>query len=73
MNERIQELLEDAGVEVWYDDASGQNVFSGDNVKQLEKFAELIVQKCADIADHCAREHIDWPGDKIKEHFGVDA
>ena len=46
MNKRIKELLEEAGVEVWYDDSSGQTVFSGDNVKQLEKFAELIVREC---------------------------
>ena len=61
MNERIEELAAKANFghmennEVVYD-------------PRLEKFAELIVQECAEIADK------GWaaPGIQIKEHFGVE-
>lgn len=38
----------------------------------LEKYAELIVQECADIADQHTRDG-DWDIAKmIKQHFGVE-
>lgn len=36
------------------------------------KFAELIVQDCATIADKCVQERLDYPGARIKEHFGIE-
>lgn len=88
MNQQIQELLEQAGVEVWYDDNSGQTVFSGDNIKQLETFAQLIVQECIDrietyripVGNSAVGEMAcEWTydalkeiRDNIKQHFGVE-
>jgi len=60
MNNRIKELIEQVGTDV-----SGKWM----NVDNLEKFAELIVRKCADIAD-TAEPFL--ASDLIKQHFGVE-
>ena len=62
MNERIKELLEEAGVK--YTTMPKDTVY--------EKFAELIV---AEMLQTC-EEHPGWTGrmigEEIKEHFGVE-
>jgi len=64
MNERIKKLAEQAGMEpedgaIWW-------VGDGD----LEKFADLIVKKCAELAEEC------YCGDTVKSlimnHFGIE-
>ena len=59
MNERIKELIKQVGTDV------SSKWMSVDNT---EKFAELIVRECAEIADK------GWaaPGIQIKQHFGVE-
>jgi hypothetical protein len=82
MNERIKQLLNQAGIYQpdRFDAIDGSN--------QMEKFAELIVLKCADIINHRADTCSDWldsvkaneavrEGQRecaktIKEHFGVE-
>ena len=59
MNERIKELLEQAGVKFV--------VMPKDT--EYEKFAKLIVLECASIAD-TAEPFL--ASDLIKEHFGVE-
>jgi hypothetical protein len=59
MNERIRELIKQVGTDV-----SGKWM----NVDNSEKFAELIILKCAEIAD-TAEPFL--ASDLIKEHFGV--
>jgi hypothetical protein len=69
MNERIQELAEQAGV---IPGIIGLNRFT---YFDTEKFAELIVRECADIA-----QEIRWavpPSQEqiaraIRQHFGVE-
>ena len=64
MNERIKELAEQAGYK--HPDAVGrcEDYAYFDH----EKFAELSVRECAEIADK------GWaaPGIQIKQHFGVE-
>jgi hypothetical protein len=65
MNERIRELAEQAGA-----------VFTNSHAASLlddemEKFAELIVQKCADISNQ-AEKQCQHPGTQILKHFGVE-
>ena len=86
MNERIRELAEQAGTYF----GGGTTDYFGDYLPpyvsitdlDLEKFAELIIQKCVAISDDyvkdCAcEEHINCKhprsaiGRKIREHFGV--
>ena len=65
MNERIKELADEAAkfsaIMALTTGESGDKLF-------VEKFAELIVRECAEIADK------GWaaPGIQIKEHFGVE-
>ena len=63
MNERITELLEQATTSI--KDESGHWI--GSELDE-EKFAELIVIKCAEIAD-TAEPFL--ASDLIKKHFGV--
>jgi len=69
MNERIKELAKQArqiGEYVNY----GQIRLSTAQFEQ--KFAELIVGECADIADEPTSEPFDSYSKKIKQHFGVE-
>ena len=60
MNERIQKLAEQQGL-------TGPNYFLSS--QELEKFAELIVRECANVAaDHDALDIYE----EIREHFGVE-
>ena len=60
MNERIKELLKQSGLQPYYDAQEGQ----------IEKFAQLIVEECAEVG---YRTHDDFMVKvKIKEHFGVE-
>ena len=71
MNERIQELMEQAVKDV--DIVTGDELLDDELSKMYipdcfaEKFAELIVKECANIA---LREEHD-PYECIKKHFGV--
>ena len=60
MNNRIKELITKVGTDV-----SGKWI----NVDNSEKFAELIVLKCAEIAD-TAEPFL--ASDLIKQHFGIE-
>ena len=65
MNERIKELAREAGF------------YANPDVEKFEKFAELIVRECGDIA---YKAYWDNPEtvrgihikEKIKQHFGVE-
>ena len=60
MNKRIEELAKQAGVI-----ALSENGIA----PPLEKFAELIVKECADIADKAEPYKAN---DLIKQHFGIE-
>jgi len=64
MNERIRELAEQAEYYAEYTTPQGLEWFN----TFKEKFAELIVQKCAGIADKAEPYKA---SDLIKKHFGV--
>ena len=67
MNERIKELAEQAGIVFW--EISGDVDWRQANRENLEKFAELIVRECANVAaDHEALDIYE----EIREHFGVE-
>ena len=62
MNERILELAEQADF----------FLESDNEIRKLEKFAELIVRECAVIADEPTSQPFSSYGKKIKQHFGVE-
>jgi hypothetical protein len=77
MNERIGKLVEQA--EEWvcknYPDAMDDN--DEFHAQTMEKFAELIVRQCADIAKHhvsniSTYSDAEFVDEQIKEHFGVE-
>jgi hypothetical protein len=63
MNERIRELMIEAGI-YECDDFEPHPTF--------EKFAELIVRECVGVADHSNVNGKSIIGQRIKEHFGVE-
>lgn len=73
MNEKIRQLAVESGFATGYDRTQTGKWSLSD--RELEKFAELIVQECADFAD----EHNDYSegvtlgvGRALKKHFGVE-
>ena len=72
MNERIRELAKQAGFQYIKDEGIG---WAGNYNASLPKFAELIVQECADVAKETrwavppSQEQI---ARGIQQHFGVE-
>jgi|688.fasta_scaffold1818548_2 hypothetical protein len=62
MNERIKELMLEAGI-YECDDFEPHPTF--------KKFAQLIVRECADFVSETATIET-LLGDRLKEHFGVE-
>ena len=68
MNERIKQLAIEAKLI-----ASEPNGFDQNNLsKAQQKFAELIVQECAKVADIADENKCEWIGGNILTHFGVE-
>jgi hypothetical protein len=64
MNERIKELMKQAGT-----DTSGKWM----GAEHAEKFAELIVRECAGVSEnHKGMNDKYFIADAIKKHFGVE-
>ena len=71
MNERIRKLAVKAQIYFSYDRGPGtDNELQAAEITQsdFEKFAELIVRECANVADGGWAD----PGHQIKRHFGVE-
>jgi hypothetical protein len=69
MNERIKTLAK----------AAGYDTITESYMKALgfnpEKFAELIVKECMQVADDGMAQvtmKVEWPSYHIKKHFGVE-
>ena len=78
MNELINNLRLDAGIAQLKDaprlvviDREGNVI---DPLIGLEKFAELIVRECAEVADNADATREKWQsiGKFVEEHFGVE-
>ena len=76
MNERIVELAKQADVLIDYgDDITVGRYSIGGSTEKMEKFAELIIQECAEVArqtnlDMASRSYMVHKA--IKDHFGVE-
>ena len=74
MNERIKELAEQAEINRF---AYNQATMMNERVQEFdkEKFAELIVRECMDLALGSSHREDDMGAiiaNKIKQHFGVE-
>jgi len=67
MNERIRQLAEQAQKVAYYTDGGYTPIMTLDQ----EKFAQLIVQKCADIGERYADGNYEVRN-QILEHFGIE-
>ena len=84
MNERIKQLAEQANtIGDWGEDITEGRYFVYPNIKNLEKFAELIVAESVDIVENLSPGYKDYRDQiedafrrdcviEIKKHFGVE-
>ena len=85
MNERIRQLADEAGLKYHNWITNESNINDGDfkypRLEDYEKFAELIVRECMDIARNVGNisEPDDWALDRcyeieqrIQDRFGVE-
>ena len=63
MNERILELMEEAGIYDFVIESMGIN-------EEIEKFAELIIRECAEVASDY--DGACYVGEAVTKHFGVE-
>ena len=72
MNERIRQLAEQANtIGDWGEDITEGRYFVYPNIKNLEKFAELIVRECIDVVEDAGGiDKYHYTG-AIRKHFGV--
>jgi len=69
MNERIEELLNEAEKSVAFLSNSNESKHK----IAMQRFAELIVKECCNIADEVERADMDsYVSKYIKAHFGVE-
>lgn len=66
MNERIRKLAEQAG---YTKDMFGIGHW---DMPECQRFAELIIRKCAERADVAAGNHCEWIGGNVLAYFGVE-
>ena len=71
MNEQILNLAEQAGIAVWGDAVYMYHPTDTLDSAVLEKFAQLIVRECADIA---TMNQFQWDsaGGYVLKHFGIE-
>ena len=70
MNERIRELAKQAGFQYIKDEGIG---WAGNHNASLPKFAQLIVEECANVADeNYIHRGSRTCGLAIRLHFGVE-
>jgi hypothetical protein len=75
MNERIKELAEQAGIQEDLVDNLKDEVEVLTYIarpQDIQKFAELIIRKCAKVADLAEENKCEWIGGNILNHFGVE-
>ena len=65
MNERIRELAEQAGIGPW-------GITIDKSTEIFQKFAELIVRECSQIAHNSHPDDLPFVGGKMLVHFGVE-
>ena len=75
MNERVEKFARECGA---WNQVYGNRTFMIDEHFDIEKFAELIVGECAEIADTERSNSVGCGyitktnGMRIKEHFGIE-
>jgi hypothetical protein len=72
MNDRIRELADQAGIHFGRSAAlDGNNIARFVTTSDMEKFAELIVRECAELATKEYNNRGAIHGNDLLQHFGV--
>jgi uncharacterized protein YycO len=72
MNERIRELADQAGIHFGRSATlDGNNIARFVTTSDMEKFAELIVRECAELATKEYNNRGAIHGNDLLQHFGV--
>ena len=66
MNERIRELADKIWAEEYWTNPNTDKLLPA----QLNKFAELLIKECAEVASDYDGAH--YVGTEIEKHFGVE-
>lgn len=74
MTDRIKQMAEEAGIQApWEYDGHSQDCPWMADTAALAKFAALVAEDCARVADDVADEHCSHPrsatGDAIRAHY----
>ena len=71
---RVFELAKQADLIQWDTLPSGAKTPDHESVAKAQKFAELIVRECAEVADNADATRQKWEGISkyVREHFGVE-
>ena len=72
MNERIKKLKEQATSYTWNGNDVNEELDEIGYFFDVEKFAELIVRECSQMAFNSHRDDLPFVSGKMLEHFGVD-
>ena len=75
MNKKIKLLAEQAGIQEDLVDHLRDEVEVLTYIarpQDIQKFAELIIRKCAKVADLADENKCEWIGGNILNHFGVE-
>jgi hypothetical protein len=74
MNERIKDLLEEAGFVSYGEDTGFYNIPAPAFLSRIDRFAELIVRECGVALSPMLRDMVSrgQAFDLIKQHFGVE-
>ena len=75
MNEKIQKLAEEAGLDVRTMGFENNQYQHDPWNARLSKFTQLIVKECINICRECIKDGYDEaeePRGRIKQHFGVE-
>jgi len=67
MNELVNDLYQQARL-----DAGHEKGFEATVQDVYQRFAQLIVQECARVADVADENKCEWIGGNILTHFGVE-
>ena len=71
MNERIQKLIEEAYIQP-PEQVAEHIRYTPPKEFSLEKFAQLIVRECANIANENVKLGSPYCGQFVRRHFGVE-
>jgi len=75
MHPQIQKLAQEAGLYVDVNGKPWPRNMNGEDIEgAYQKFAELVIQECANVVERNLFQGIGWNTSRaVKRHFGIDS